>query len=78
MTSQLSQGENMDLERAKREIREEMGRLAKALTALESIGGSGGKSSNVGRTMSAAARRRISAAQKVRWAKWKKQKRQAA
>jgi hypothetical protein len=54
-------------------------RLDAALSALGSIGrtnGRGGSTSRTPRKMSIAARRRISAAQRARWAKWNAAKRQ--
>jgi hypothetical protein len=59
------------------EAQKQVDRLDQALAALGSIYGlrsRGRNSRNVGRkgrTMSAAARRRIAAAQRARWAKWK-------
>lgn len=49
----------------------------KALTGLDGVGrtnggrGSAPRRAGAGRTMSAAARKRIAAAQRARWAKWK-------
>lgn len=65
------------LRQQRAEARKKVEQLDQALAALGSIDGlrSGGRNSrNVGkkgRTMSAAARRRIAAAQRARWAKWK-------
>ena len=57
-------------------------KLDKAISVLRKLDGSGpsGARKSVGkrRTMSAAARRRIAAAQKARWAKWKAAKKKAA
>jgi hypothetical protein len=56
-----------------KELQQERDRLDAAITALTSIGVTTLKTSRKGR-MSAAARRRISAAQRARWAKQKGQK----
>jgi hypothetical protein len=59
------------------EAQKQVEQLDQALTALGSVDGlrSRGRSSQKvgrkGRTMSAAARKRIAAAQRARWAKWK-------
>jgi exonuclease VII small subunit len=53
-----------------KELQQERDRLDKAIAALTSLNGSTPQLSR-GRTMSAVARRRISAAQKARWAKVK-------
>jgi hypothetical protein len=52
-------------------------RIDMAVSALNGISNGTarkGKQGKAGRVMSASARRRISAAQKARWAKWKKEK----
>jgi hypothetical protein len=54
------------LESAKQLVKEEIEKLNKALKALEKLGG---KKMKQARKMSAAARKRISLAQKKRWAK---------
>jgi len=60
-------------ERARREVE----RLDEALKVLRGLGGPNGRFRGVQtvarkrRTMSAAARKRIAAAQRARWAKWK-------
>jgi hypothetical protein len=56
----------MELESVKKHIRTEIKKLSHALRALESLGG---KKLKQARKISAAARKRISAAQKKRWAK---------
>ena len=58
---------------------QEVERLNAALTALGKLGNGNGRSNRVlavrkRRPMSAAARKKIAAAQRVRWAKWKKKK----
>lgn len=52
---------------------EQLDGALKALTGLDAAGRSGGSVTSGGkrRTMSAAARKRIAAAQRARWAKWK-------
>lgn len=52
-------------------LEDEMGRVKKALNALGYAGGNHFKKTR--RTLSKAARRRIAAAQKLRWAKVRKQ-----
>jgi hypothetical protein len=58
-------------DRAQREVEQ----LNAALTALGNLGSGNGRSKRVlvgiRKTMSAAARRKIAAAQRARWAKWK-------
>ena len=68
------------LRKEKQRVHGEMERLNAALAALGSLGGLQGRSRpfrapNVRRPMSAAARKKIAAAQRARWAKWKKNKR---
>jgi hypothetical protein len=68
------------LRKEKRRVHGEMERLNAALAALGSVGGLERKSKRsrkpkVRTPMSAAARKKIAAAQRVRWAKWKKNKR---
>jgi len=61
------------------ELREERDHLNQAIATLESLNGSHRSTTKAGytattkRTLSPAARRRIAAAQKSRWAKWRKQ-----
>ena len=61
-------------DRAQREVE----RLNAALTALANLGSGNGRSKRVlarkRKPMSAAARKKIAAAQRARWAKWKKNK----
>lgn len=68
------------LRKEKQRVHGEMERLNAALAALGSLGGPGGKAKRslapkVRRPMSAAARKKIAAAQRARWAKWKKNQR---
>ena len=68
------------LQKERRRVHGEMERLNAALAALGSRGSLEGKSKpsrapKTRRPMSAAARKRIAAAQRARWAKWKKNKR---
>ena len=67
------------LQKERQRVHGEIERLNVALTALGSLGGLHGKSkrSRAPKTrnpMSAAGRKKIAAAQRVRWAKWKKNK----
>ena len=62
------------------QLKEERNRLNQAIAALEGVtdnGGSRKATSGVGRVLSPAARRRIAAAQKKRWAAFRKQKKAA-
>jgi hypothetical protein len=68
------------LRKEKQRVHGEMERLNAALAALGSVGGlerksKGSRKPKVGRPMSAAARKKIVAAQGLRWAKWKRNKR---
>ena len=68
------------LRKEKQRLHGEMERLNAALAALGSVGGlerrsKGSRMPKVRRPMSAAARKKIAAAQRARWAKWKKNKR---
>lgn len=67
----------MTLDSIKQELRQERDRLNAAIRALEGLAGVSTQSTNgrrKRRTLSAAARRRIGAAQRARWAKWKARK----
>ena len=62
------------------QLRQERARLDEAISALEAIthnGNSPKKYRPINRVMSPAARRRIAAAQKARWAKWRKRQKAA-
>ena len=68
------------LREEKQRVHREMVRLNAALAALGSVGGlerksKGSRMPKERRPMSAAARKKIAAAQRLRWAKWKKNKR---
>ena len=68
------------LQKEKQRVHGEMERLNAALAALGSLGGLGLKAKRsrapeVRRPMSAAARKKIAAPQRARWAKWKKNQR---
>jgi hypothetical protein len=68
------------LRKERQRVHGEMERLNAALAALGSLAGLEGKAKRsrapkVRRPMSAAARKKIAAAQRARWAKWKKNKR---
>ncbi|HTS08381.1 MAG TPA: hypothetical protein VMP68_22615 [Candidatus Eisenbacteria bacterium] len=56
------------------QLKKERDKLDKAITALSGITGGGGGGRG-GRRLSAAARERIAAAQRARWAKFKAKKR---
>jgi hypothetical protein len=67
------------LRKEKQRVHAEMERLNAALEALGSVGGLERKSKRsrmpkVRRPMSTAGRKKIAAAQRARWAKWKKNK----
>ena len=67
------------LQKERQRVHGEMERLDAALAALGSLGAVDGRSKGspaprTRRPMSAAARRKIAAAQRARWAKWKKNK----
>jgi hypothetical protein len=65
------------LKKDRAETHRKLGHLDAALKVLGSLGGSSGRSGRAQmrgkkrRTMSAAARKRIAAAQRARWARWK-------
>ena len=67
-----------DLQTQRKQLSQELERLDTAIRALQNVGGgrNGAASTRstvtkVHRTMSIAARKRIAAAQRARWAKWK-------
>jgi hypothetical protein len=70
------------LEQERSRLAGEVRKLDKAISVLRKLGGSGPsgtrKSVRNRRPMSAAARRKIGAAQRARWAKWKQEKRKKA
>lgn len=67
------------LRKERNQMQKRIAQLDQALRALTGVGGTGGSNrkhsraqpSGKRRTMSAAARKRIAAAQRARWAKWK-------
>jgi hypothetical protein len=59
------------LRKEQKRMRAELGAIGNALSALTKLGNSNRRGT---RNLSAAARRRIAAAQKRRWAKWKRNK----
>ena len=64
-----------DLGAVLEQLKEERARLDKAIAALSGVvGNHAGKSGRAKRRLSAAARKRIGAAQRARWAKWKARK----
>jgi hypothetical protein len=65
-----------DIKTRRAEVQEELRGLDAAVNALQGLTvGHNGRTARRGRRLSAAARKRISDAQKARWAKFKKQKR---
>jgi hypothetical protein len=67
------------LQKERQRMQGEMEQLDAALAALESLGvvdgrSKGSRATKVRKPMSGAARRRIAAAQRARWAKWKRNK----
>ena len=74
----------MDIQSIVEQLKEELGRIDNAIAALTGFGSASttrrgpgrpaGSKNPQKRTMSAAARKRISAAMKARWAAWKKAK----
>jgi hypothetical protein len=64
----------MGLENVIQEVRKEIGKLNHVLRLLTGTARKQAKSPAPRRKMSAAARRRISLAQKARWKKWKAKK----
>jgi hypothetical protein len=77
--SNLSQIVN-NLEAQRRQAQAEVQRLDAALSALRGLGGKG-RGAGAGRArrvLSVAARRRIAAAQRARWAAWKAKRNKAA
>lgn len=64
-----------DLSAVLEKLKQERAKLDKAIDALSGVvGNHSGKSGRVKRTLSPAARRRIAAAQRARWAKFKAKK----
>ena len=69
------QGLRKERDQLQRRI-QQLGEALKALTSLDGVGRQGSPHASRKRTtMSAAARKRIAAAQRARWAKWKAGKR---
>lgn len=65
-----------DIKTRRAEVQEELDGLDAAVNALQGLTGQNrGRSARPGRHLSAASRKRISDAQKARWAKFTKQKR---
>jgi hypothetical protein len=63
------------LQNQKADIEAQLSKVNAAVAALKGLGnknGSGAASGRAPRIMSASARRRIAAAQKARWAKWRR------
>ena len=64
-----------DLQTQRKRVQQDLTKLDAALAALQ--GSAGAKLRKPRRSMSAASRRKIAAAQRARWAKWKMQKKVA-
>jgi hypothetical protein len=64
------------LEKQRKELKSRLSRLDEAIKALATMSGPGGWRGGK-RQLSTAARNRIAAAQRVRWAKWKRAKKAA-
>jgi hypothetical protein len=65
-----------ELQKQRKPLRDELEKIERAIAALDTLsGGKGQRSSGTRRRrqMSAAGRRRIVTAQKVRWARWRAQ-----
>jgi prefoldin subunit 5 len=58
-----------DLQKQREQLQDQIGKLDTAINTISALNGRGRGGR---RNLSAAARRRIAAAQKARWAKWKK------
>jgi hypothetical protein len=71
MQKTLMQSVASQLQKERRRLEEELHRVTAALTAFGKAYLRGGKSSRKKRTISAAGRKRIAAAQRARWAKIK-------
>jgi hypothetical protein len=69
MPKTLMQSVVSELQKERRRIEDELHRVTAALTAFGSVYLQAGKSGRKKRTISAAGRRRIAAAQRARWAK---------
>jgi len=72
----------VQLQKEKKSIEAQLSKITGAVEALRSMGRSGaGRTATAAgprRTMSASARKRIAAAQRARWAKWRAGKKRAA
>jgi hypothetical protein len=68
-----------DLKAVLKELEQERNRLDEAIRVIRGLAGGQLRSGRIGkRRLSPAARKRIAAAQKARWAKWKAQRKKAA
>ena len=63
-----------DLDAVLVQLKEERAKLDRAIAALSGVGNNSSKPNRGKRTLSVAARKRIAAAQRARWAKWKAKK----
>src|SRR5260370_40983641 len=74
MPKTLMQSVVSQLQKERRRLEDELHRVAAALTAFGNVYLHGSRSTRKKRTISAAGRKRIAAAQRARWAKIKEQK----
>jgi hypothetical protein len=74
MTTLAGVVQNLQLQR--RQVLSNLERIDDALKAIQGLT-TGNATTSSGRTMSVAARNRIAAAQRARWAKWKKARKAA-
>ena len=63
-----------DLDAVLVQLKEERAKLDRAIEALSGAGSKSSKANRGKRNLSVAARKRIAAAQRARWAKWKAKK----
>lgn len=63
-----------DLDAVLEQLKEERAKLDRAIAALSGVGSKSAKVNRGRRNLSVAARKRIAAAQRARWAKWKAKK----
>ena len=63
-----------DLDAVLEQLKEERAKLDRAIAALSGVGSKSSKTNRGRPPLSVAARKRIAAAQRARWAKWKAKK----
>ena len=74
MPKTLTQSVISELQKERKRLEDELHRVAAALTAFGNVYVPGSRPTRKKRTISAVGRKRIAAAQKARWAKWRTQK----